>query len=68
MYFQSNDPIADFHAWDAEQTELLKRLPICTDCGEPIMGDVFYEIGDARICEDCLLNYRRWTDDYIDEE
>lgn len=68
MSFVTSDPNADYLRYDAEQTELLKRLPICTDCGEPIMGDVFYEIGDARICEDCLINYRRWTDDYIDDE
>lgn len=66
MFFPSNDPIADFHAWDAEQTEQLKLLPICSDCGEPIVSDTFYEIGNERLCESCLNNHRRWTDEYTE--
>ena len=66
MFFPSNDPIADFHAWDAEQTEQLKLLPICSDCGEPIVSDAFYEIGIDRLCESCLNNHRRWTDEYTE--
>ena len=44
----------------------LERLPKCTDCGEPIVSDTFYEIGIERLCESCLNNHRRWTDEYTE--
>ena len=63
----SNDPIADFHAWDAEQYEELKKLPVCDWCGEHIMSDYFYDINGEYICENCMDDRRRSTDDYLEQ-
>lgn len=64
--FRTDDPIADFHSYDAEQEKQLKRLPKCEWCNEHIQDDYYYEIADIVICEECLNDeYRKSTDDYL---
>ncbi len=64
--FRTDDPIVDFNAWDVEQHEALSKLPKCSDCGEPIQEDYYYEIGDKLLCSDCLDYYRKDTEYYGD--
>ena len=62
----TGDPYADFVRRDAEESKFRKRLPVCVDCGEPIMGEHFYNFDGRYICAECLdENYMRWTDDYL---
>lgn len=63
----TDDPVADFERYDREQSEALKKLPICTDCGEPIQDEHYYLICDEPICPECLdNNYKKRTEDYIE--
>lgn len=63
----TDNPIADFDRWDAEQTEQLKRLPKCAECGEPIQDEECFEINGELICPECLQNnHRKWTSDYTE--
>lgn len=55
----TNDPIADFDAWDAEQNKRLEQLPECADCGEPIQDEYAFYIDGEWICESCMDSYRR---------
>jgi formylmethanofuran dehydrogenase subunit E len=55
--FVSDDPIRDFHRWDAHQQEQLNKLPKCDDCGEPIQDD-YYSIDNRNICSECIDNYK----------
>lgn len=65
--FRTNDPIADFERWDAEQEEALAKLPICSYCGEKIQKEHLYCINDEIICEDCLNdNFRKETEDFYE--
>lgn len=65
MYY-TDDPIADYHRYDTEQTERLDRLPVCPECERPIQDDCCYEINGEFICEECLKdNHRRWTEDVL---
>lgn len=62
----TNDPIADFESWDAEQQKQLEKLPRCADCDEPIQDDYYYLINDEPICQNCLdSGYRKDTDLFI---
>lgn len=64
MFRRTDDPIADFNAWDAEREAQLEKLPICADCGERITTDFCYCINDEYICPDCMdSGYRKWTVD-----
>lgn len=58
MVFYSNDPIADFDAWDAEQNRQLAKLPVCADCDDPIQDDFAYYINGEWICERCMDAYK----------
>ena len=49
-----------------ELEEYIARLPICSECGEPIMCDFLYKINDELICEHCMDKHRRPTEDYVD--
>lgn len=65
--FYSDDPIADFGAWDAEQNKRIARLPVCADCDEPIQDDHFYLINGECICPDCMDgNYKKCVEDFIE--
>lgn len=59
MLCYSNDPLADFEAWDAEQNKQLAKLPVCADCDEPIQDEFAYYINGEWICESCMDAYRR---------
>lgn len=62
----TDNPLADFASWDAEQTAQLERLPVCADCGEPVQDDHYYLINDEVICPNCLESgYRKEIDEYI---
>jgi formylmethanofuran dehydrogenase subunit E len=57
--FYSDNPIADFDRWDAEQNKQLENLPVCADCDNPIQDDSAYYINGEWICEDCMDSYKR---------
>lgn len=64
MYY-TDDPVADFGRWDHEQSEQLKKRPVCSNCGQPIQDDHYYLINDENICPDCLENeFRKDVEDY----
>lgn len=52
MYI-TDDPVADFDRYDAEQAAYEAKLPHCVYCGEP-MWDDYYEIDGEVVCRDCL--------------
>lgn len=63
----TDNPIADFLSRDRELERLLKRLPVCAECGEPIQDDECYEFDGKVICPECLEdNHRHWTEDLIE--
>lgn len=63
----SDDPIADFDAYDREQAKEMDKLPRCEHCGEPIQDEYFYLIGDEAYCADCLESeFCKRTEDYIE--
>ena len=54
---RTDDPLADFYNWDAEQdddTDWLKSRPICDYCLKPIEDDIKFDIDDGQFCEDCV--------------
>lgn len=64
----TDDPVADFNRWDAEQQKELERLPRCIDCGEPILDDHLFNINGDLFCEECMVeNFRRPVADYVKE-
>ncbi len=62
---RTDNPIADFERHDAEQENRRKELPICSDCGEHIQDDFFYEFDCYFYCGDCVSNHRKNTEDFI---
>lgn len=63
----TDNPLADFASWNAEQTAELERLPECADCGEQVQDDHYYLINDEVICPNCLESgYRKDIDEYIE--
>ena len=62
--FYTDDPIEDFHRYDAEQEARLAELPVCSECGEPIQTECCYEFNDELICVGCLENNHRKLVEY----
>ncbi len=61
----TDDPVADFERYDAEQQEKLDRLPVCDYCDEHIQDDYYYELDNECICEECLNeHFRKHVEDY----
>ena len=66
MYI-TDDPVADALRYEAECERARKRLPKCSECGEPIQSDEYYEFDGDFICPDCIRdNHRKWVDDYVE--
>ena len=63
MFF-TDDPVADFDRWDAEQNKQLERHPRCADCDNHVQDDHYYLINDEVICPACIEAYRREVDVY----
>ena len=62
----SDDPLLDFDRYDRQQTEDLKKRPVCCYCGEQIQDDFCYEINGEYYCEYCLdMHFRKAVDDII---
>lgn len=63
----TDDPVKDYERYDAQRCAELERLPICSECGEPIHSDRYYDFNDELICENCLRdNHMNWVDDYLE--
>lgn len=58
MYYTDN-PIADFERYDAEQHSQLEHRPVCVDCGHHIQDETAYYINSEWICMDCMSSYER---------
>ena len=59
MYY-TDDPLADFARWDADQERKQSELPVCDECGERIQDEYCYTWGGCIICEDCMeQNHKR---------
>lgn len=56
----TDDPVRDAAAHDAEGEAWLKSLPVCDECGEPIVEDFYWEINGDVYCEDCLQKHIKW--------
>ena len=57
MLYFTDDPLNDFARHDAEEVSWIDSRPICSDCGNPIQGNHFYEFERKIICEKCLDMY-----------
>ena len=65
--FYSDDPVADFYQYDAQQQAELDKLPVCSECDHPIQSETCYEFDGGLICEDCLENnHKKWVEDFIE--
>lgn len=53
----TDDPIADFNAYDRERQEWLDSLPVCAHCKEPIQDRRYFEIEGENVCRECLTEY-----------
>ena len=62
---RTDDPVADFNAWDAEQESWLARRPVCADCGHNIQDEKAYYINGEWICKKCMSTYFVDVEDYI---
>ena len=65
----TDDTIADFNKWDAEQENRRKMLPRCCECGKHIQDDELFDVFGDLYCWDCAVKeFRRSTDYYIDRD
>lgn len=65
MYIPDNYDLFKRH--DAELQAQLDKLPVCSECDEPIQSDACYEFDGGLICEGCLENnHKKWVEDYVE--
>jgi len=56
--YRTDDPLADFDRWDAEQSRQERELPCCVDCGEHIHQEDAVYMDGRWFCDSCLDSYR----------
>lgn len=63
----TDDPVIDAMRHDAEQEEMLERLPVCECCGEPIQQDKAIYYNDQWCCENCETEFwQNIRDDFLE--
>jgi len=68
MFIRTDNPVADWDAYCAEEERELERLPKCSECGERITDDECWVVNDEIYCPECAeKNFRKWTEDYMKE-
>ena len=60
------DPIEDFNRYDAQGAAFENLCPVCDICGERIVDDYYYQIGNMIFHLDCAE--RKSVDSYVEEE
>ena len=65
MIFRSDSLSRDIDNYERAQAKAFEKLPRCSECGKPIQDDFCYCINGELICEECLSEYRRSTEDFI---
>lgn len=53
----TDDPVADYDRYSAEQERKLEQLPICECCGEPIQQEKAVYYIDQWCCEECEWDF-----------
>lgn len=67
-YFRTDDPLRDFDRYDAAMAAREARLPQCEKCGEYIHDDVYFEIDNEILCEECMRDrYERSIADWLND-
>ena len=62
----SDDPVADFYRWEAEQQRELEKLPNCCHCGEPIQDEHLFDVNGDLFCEECMMeNFKKPIESYV---
>lgn len=62
----TNDPVADFHSYDAEQQMKLEQLPVCGYCGYHIQDEKCLDVEGELYHVECFeREHLKWTDDYV---
>ena len=60
------DNYSQWERHEAEKEDWLARLPVCSECHEPIQDERCYIFDGELICQSCLETYHEVnTDDYI---
>ena len=63
MIAMMHDAYDDFIQHDYEHTEWLKNRPVCDVCGEPIQDDSYHTLFEKNICNRCLDDNIKFTED-----
>lgn len=65
VFSRTDNPLLDFERYDAELERKLEKQPICSECGEYITDDMCFQINDELICDNCINNYRVFTEYFV---
>lgn len=58
---------SDLKEHENKMDEYEKKCPVCDVCNEPITWtDHYYEIDDRIICPNCIVDYRKSVESFID--
>ena len=56
----TDDPVTDEMRYTLEQEKRISALPVCSDCGEHIQDEYYYEFGEQIYCSDCCSEHIVW--------
>ena len=52
--FYTDDPVADYERYSAQQERELDKLPVCDRCRKKIHNDYYWDIEGTLYCEKCM--------------
>ena len=63
LFVRTDDPLADFDRYQAEEERWLKKRPRCSECDKHIQDEFAYYINDEWICPECMSEYLKPVDE-----
>lgn len=58
MLLFTDDPVADYERYSAQQERWIQKLPVCGRCNKHIQQEDAVRIDDEYICDSCIDDMR----------
>jgi hypothetical protein len=75
MVYKTDDPVADYDRYSAEEESELGKLPVCSACDEPIFEEDLFVLNISvkgahirlLVCPHCMDNSRENREAYMEK-
>lgn len=65
MFYYTDNPVSDAERYYNDKEKELERLPVCSECENPIQTETCYVINGKAVCKNCMEEHKTYTEDLM---